>query len=253
MSRVILFILLVFNSFAIFSQTDIGEIRFIPCSPSVYEIPFTKNWANIMEVDVKINGVLKTFHFDTGATLIAFGNEFYDYLYSNSLIKDEDIIGKRTSLMGNGNEVEVILVNIKKVTIGDLTLTNIQAVVFQQADAPFLLGQNVFSKFNNITIDNNNNKIVLQKSNEIDNLKKIIDGNSFSVLKYTEETKVIPQKAIDNLTDSTITIRYFHPDDEVKANEINQILIENNYSAKTQNMLNKISTTIPNYIEIWIK
>ncbi len=254
MLQVTVFILFIFSSTISFGQTNLEEVRFIPCTLEKYEISFTKNWANIIVIDVEINGVKKPFHFDTGASLISFSKEFYNYLYNNKYISDSDIIGKRKTLMGSGKEEEVLLINLKNIKIGDVYLTNIEAVVFENSEVPFLLGQNVFSKFDNITINNIENKIILEKKSEIENLKQYIkNDNSINVTLFTEENNPIQPKAINNLTNASITIRFFHPDDEQKAQKIKKLFLKNKYSAKTQSMLSKISGTIPNYIEIWIK
>lgn len=89
----------------------------------------------------------------------------------------------------------------------------------------------------------------------LNNIKKAIkDDKTFYVTAYSEETNTVPQKAVDNLTASSITIRYFHPDDADKADKLKEFLkVEGYTSVDIQNMLPKMSKTYPNYLEIWYK
>ncbi len=85
-------------------------------------------------------------------------------------------------------------------------------------------------------------------------VKSVINSSNFSVTQYSEENQHVPQKAVDNLSNSPITIRYFHPDDASKAFELKELLISNGYAnIGIQNMLPKMSKTYPDYLEIWYK
>jgi hypothetical protein len=91
---------------------------------------------------------------------------------------------------------------------------------------------------------------------KINSIKETINNSQlFKIKTYSQEDKVVPQKAIDRLNYS-ITIRYFHPDDEGKADDLKKLLqttsLANN-SIIVENMLPKMSRTYPNYIEIWSK
>jgi len=87
-------------------------------------------------------------------------------------------------------------------------------------------------------------------------IQKIIAGSaSFKIHTFSEESEPIPQKAIDSVP-NLITIRYFHHDDEVKANGLKKLLANqgyNNNSITVQDMTKKVNKFIPNYIEIWTK
>lgn len=86
--------------------------------------------------------------------------------------------------------------------------------------------------------------------------QKISKDNAFKVFMYTQEHRPVPQKAIANLSNSKYTIRYFHPDDKAKVEDLRKMLLNQGSEFKDisiQNMLPKVSKTYPNYIEIWIK
>ncbi|MGH1337230.1 MAG: hypothetical protein ACRBFS_13995 [Aureispira sp.] len=86
--------------------------------------------------------------------------------------------------------------------------------------------------------------------------QKISKDKVFNVSLYTQEHDTVPEKAIANLPNNKYTIRYFHPDDKAKAEDLRKMLLQQSSEFKDisiQNMLPKMSRTYPNYIEIWIK
>ena len=54
------------------------------------------------------------------------------------------------------------VVRIKEVKVGDCILKNIEASVIKNQKAPLLLGQSVLERFGSITIDNQNNKLIIK-------------------------------------------------------------------------------------------
>jgi len=92
----------------------------------------------------------------------------------------------------------------------------------------------------------------------VHNFKSTINNSSnFAVSIYTEETNLpVRQKAVDRLQ-SSITIRFFHPDDEAKANDLKDLLVTNGgyvgSEITIENMLSKMKRTYPNYLEVWAK
>ncbi|MCU7551415.1 hypothetical protein OCK74_19995 [Chitinophagaceae bacterium LB-8] len=93
----------------------------------------------------------------------------------------------------------------------------------------------------------------------IDKLVDIVgflEGSSnVKVKNYTVDEDIVPQRALANLPNS-ITIRYFHPDDETKGLALKRFIEAKGFSSSiisVENMLPKMSKTYPNYIEIWAK
>ncbi len=91
---------------------------------------------------------------------------------------------------------------------------------------------------------------------DLHQMKQIVKNNpNFDVTYYTEEDNPVPQKAINNLP-NIYTIRFFHPDDEAKANDLKNMLVASGYADRDisiENMLPRMSKTYPKYIEIWKK
>jgi len=245
-----------------------------------YKIPFKKNAANVIELDVKINSFSRRFVFDTGASTVSFGNDFYKVLRSNSVFTDADELSRTKVKMANGSLVSAIIINIKKLEIGDIVLTDVKATVIEQSGVPFLLGQSVLENFGTITIDNNKNEIIVKSVGkpkkkgveineirfipcafnsvpEVAKMKKIFtNDNQLTIVKITEEKNVPPPPAALKRISKNVTIRFFDNNDQNKVAAIYDKLITEGYvqnNIQIENMLPYYKNPIPGYIEIWIK
>lgn len=91
--------------------------------------------------------------------------------------------------------------------------------------------------------------------NGLQKIESIVQrAKNFSVLHFTNESKPVPQAAIDNLPDAQYVIRYFHQDDRAKVNDLVKLLIGNGYSPsdiEVEDMMARMSKAYPRYIEIW--
>lgn len=136
--------------------------------PEVYEedadssvvVPF-KVVGGVKTVDVKINGsICVDMIFDTGCsgTLISLSEA--RYLAERGLLTEDDLLGVTHSRIADGSIVENMAVNLREVVIGDKILcTNVEATVSNNVDAPLLLGNEVFDRMTELTIDNVNHTL----------------------------------------------------------------------------------------------
>src|SRR5690606_3829510 len=108
----------------------------------------------VFHVPVKINGAEMVFILDTGAGIVSISATEALFLYKQGTLTDEDFLGKVNFIDATGNISEGTVINLKTVTIGDRTLTNIPASVVHNLHAPLLLGQSVLEEFGKIQIDN---------------------------------------------------------------------------------------------------
>lgn len=87
-------------------------------------------------------------------------------------------------------------------------------------------------------------------------LKQLVSSSSaIRAASFTMEDKPVPAKVADKFT-VPVTIRYFHPNDEVKANGVKKLLVAQGYQNGTinvENMVPVMGSTIPDYIEVWTK
>lgn len=110
-------------------------------------------------VPIVVDGLPLRFIFDTGASNICISSAEAATLYKQGLLTEDDIKGTERMLDATGNVSVGAVVNLKTVTIGDITLHNVEAIVTENLSAPLLLGQSALSKFGRISIDYENNLI----------------------------------------------------------------------------------------------
>jgi len=116
----------------------------------------------VYHVPCKINGTEMEFIFDTGASDITMSLTEAMFLYKQGKLKNEDIIGKQQYQIADGSIHEGMKVVLRKVEIGNWVLTNVQASIVENMDAPLLLGQSALAAFGKISIDYNQNEITFE-------------------------------------------------------------------------------------------
>ena len=110
-------------------------------------------------IPVDINGVPMHFIFDTGASMISISSTEAIFLYKQGKLTAEDILGKTNFMDANGDISEGTIIVFREVRIGNKILTNVQASVVNNLEAPILMGQSALEKFGKISIDYKNNEI----------------------------------------------------------------------------------------------
>lgn len=116
----------------------------------------------VYHVPCKINGTEMEFIFDTGASDITMSLTEALFLYKQAKLKKEDIIGKQQYQIADGSIHEGMIVVLRKVEIGNCVLTNVQASIVDNMEAPLLLGQSALTAFGKISIDYNRNEITFE-------------------------------------------------------------------------------------------
>jgi aspartyl protease family protein len=126
-------------------------------------IPMTRN-GSTFTIPVILNDALKIdMLFDSGAADCSLSSDVFRTLVRTGTIKEHDVLGEQTYILADGSEVVETQVNLSSIEIGGQVLTNVRASVSKSLDAPLLLGQSVMLKFGTITMDYNNNQVILSK------------------------------------------------------------------------------------------
>lgn len=165
----ILFITFIFN-LGLHSQTVITMIE----DNGVYKVP------------CEINGLKVKMIFDTGAATLSISSSLAEMMLENNYLTLDDFKGKSKAITADGRIINNTKVLIRTVTIGDITLTNIDAVVVGNQHAPLLFGQSAIQKLGNISIKNE--KLYITNENISKSSKRLNerwDAESYSYSNYT--------------------------------------------------------------------
>jgi len=122
-------------------------------SSLVSEVPFTKE-GGVCKVKCNINGLPLHFVFDTGASDVTISMVEATFMMKNGYLSGKDVVGSQRYMDANGDVSVGTLINLKEVSFGEQTLSNVRASVVRNQKAPLLLGQSVLGRLGKIEIDN---------------------------------------------------------------------------------------------------
>jgi len=112
-------------------------------------------------VPVKVNGADMEFILDTGASIVCLSVVEAAFLYRQGKLTQDDIVGAGQFIDASGRVNTNVMVKLRDVTLGGITIHDVEASISESQRAPLLLGQTVLSRFGSVTIDYNRNQIIL--------------------------------------------------------------------------------------------
>jgi len=98
------------------------------------------------------NKVRLEFVVDSGASLVYIPNSVFEQLKKSGTVSDSDILGRGRSQIANGDIVDILIINIKRLKIGQSEIENIKAGVGGEKHS-ILLGQSALKQFEPWHID----------------------------------------------------------------------------------------------------
>lgn len=110
---------------------------------------------NVYYIPGKVNGLDLEFIFDTGASNVCLSMTEALFMLKNGKLDMQDVKGTSYSSIADGSIVENTNVILREVEVGGIKLTNVEAVVVQNLDAPLLFGQSAIQKLGPIQLDGN--------------------------------------------------------------------------------------------------
>ena len=117
-------------------------------------IKIIKTPSGLIEVPVVLNDVLRiNFIFDSGASEVSISPDVALTLIRTGTITEKDFLLDQTYTFADGSTAKSKRFLIRKLIIGNQTLTNIEASISKSIEAPMLIGQNVMQKLGSVTID----------------------------------------------------------------------------------------------------
>lgn len=129
---------------------------------TITEIAVKRNPGGTFEIPCDINGLALQMIFDTGASDVTISSVEANFMFKNGYLSEKDIKGKKYYQIANGQISEGTTITLREVRIGDAVLHNVDASVVKSQKAPLLLGQSAMERFGTITIDNQNNKLIIK-------------------------------------------------------------------------------------------
>lgn len=111
---------------------------------------------------IEINDVRLKFIFDTGASDIFISPAEAMVLVKQGTLDEDDFLGFQNYQDASGRISEGVIVNLKKVKLGNKILRNVKASISDNESTPLLLGQSALERFGKIEIDNVNQQIILK-------------------------------------------------------------------------------------------
>jgi predicted aspartyl protease len=127
-------------------------------------ISFAKTQSGLIEVPITINDVLRIkFIFDSGASEVSISPDVALTLLRTGTISESDWLPSQNYIFADGSKAKSERFLIKKLIIGNQTLTNIEASISRSIEAPMLIGQNVIQKLGAVTIDYDNHLLIIKK------------------------------------------------------------------------------------------
>ena len=123
---------------------------------------------NVYKTTCKVNGLKLNMFLDTGADVVTISALEALFMFKNGYLSMDDIVGTQMYQSANGDIDEGTQINLKKIEIGGVVLTNVKATITHSIEAPLLIGQSALSKLGKITIDYQRNTLTINNgSNSI--------------------------------------------------------------------------------------
>ena len=116
-----------------------------------------------MRFDFGINNLEEIdFIFDTGASETTVTSDIVSVLIRQKVINENDFLPGKSYSLADGSIVKSPRFVIKSLKIGNMVFDNVEATIVSTNADP-LLGQNVLSKFKNVSQNNQEGYIILEK------------------------------------------------------------------------------------------
>jgi len=108
---------------------------------------------NALHLSAKINSSFSIdFLLDTGCTSTVLSKEIADMLFLSGKLKDDDEVGIEYSNWGSHYQARQKIINIKRLSIGNMTIRDVRATICGRYGCPTLFGMSALDKLNNYSI-----------------------------------------------------------------------------------------------------
>ena len=148
---------------ASYPKQQINKIEAILKEHRTIKIPLEAR-GNSKIIKAKLNGIMEfDFIVDTGADNVLVSSDIFRTFYKGGIIKDEDLIDMETYTVADGSSIIGLSFYLRKIEFGDITLTDVKASVIDSDNIDCLMGGSAFKKLGQITIDYDNDLLIIEK------------------------------------------------------------------------------------------
>lgn len=106
----------------------------------------------VYKVPCEINGLKVKMVFDTGAAAVSISRSFAEMMMDNNYISVSDFTGNSKSLTADGRIIDNTELMLHTLKIGDISISNVKAIVLNSQNTPLLLGQTAIQKLGMVSI-----------------------------------------------------------------------------------------------------
>lgn len=118
--------------------------------------------SGMTKLKVKIGPVVNVWLLDCGATDMLVSDTMINKLIQLKLVSINDFLGQQTYTIANGKQILCDVYSINNVQVGNFTVNNLIIGASKEADV-FLLGKTFLNKFRRWSIDNQRERLILEK------------------------------------------------------------------------------------------
>ena len=119
------------------------------------------DYSNAFKIKIEIDGVVKYFLFDTGASDLVIDRNFERELLISGAIDKNSYLGKSKYVLANNEEIIADIIKVNNLKIGDFILNNVVIAVVEEGG--MLCGKSLLDKFRNWEFNKLNNSLILFK------------------------------------------------------------------------------------------
>ncbi len=130
------------------------------------ELPIKAIGGGVYSLKCEINELPMSFILDTGCSDVSMSSVESEFMKKNGYLSSSDYRGYITYQTANGEIHKAREINIRKLTIGGISITNVRGSIATNQKAPLLLGQNILRQFGRYEIDNTNGVLRIYNQNK---------------------------------------------------------------------------------------
>lgn len=143
------------------SWTATDSTMVVEGTTAVSEVPLVDMLGRGYRLKLHVNGLERSFLFDTGASDLLISTELADELRANGTLRDEHTLGTTRYELADGSQVKADKVRIDEIVIGEHRVRNVVAGVVEGGS--LLCGRSLLDRFSKWEIDAKRKVLVLHR------------------------------------------------------------------------------------------